>query len=383
MKVKDVKSFNIILETLINANELLLEKEAEDLKESLSSLFINVKPKLCLNNYSLLYDLNRTVSELYKNKSELQYKLNNYIIEYTGDEYFNDYVLESIEILKNCNSLDDIIYLRENINESVLKATNAIKSGFGSKHDKIVARDKKWLSTNKKKILSINFDEVELEVVSDYKTTFEGLINRHNIFDKNFANSANMDDIGSKISRFEDKNGNLKNGLDNYFRTGTSRREIGLRKVSGDSAREAVENMVAYCEAFLAGKSFLEEKLNNIIIAINDDNTKSSKATKKEPSIKSDETDDKEEPVDDGTKNNEKPLTFDANGKIKESFNLLALLEANEEEQKEIDKEKPEEESIESEPRGLKDRQVGIAVLLSVAEERYFDYIGILKGLIE
>ena len=383
MKVKDVKSFNIILETLINANELLLEKEAEDLKESLSSLFINVKPKLCLNNYSILYDLNRNVSELYKNKSELQYKLNNYIIEYTGDEYFNDYVLESIEILKNCNSLDDIIYLRENINESVLKATNAIKSGFGSKHDKIVARDKKWLSTNKKKILSLNFDEVELEVVSDYKTTFEGLINRHNIFDKNFTNSANIDDIGSKISRFEDKNGNLKNGLDNYFRTGTSRREIGLRKVSGDSAREAVENMVAYCEAFLAGKSFLEEKLNNIIVAINDDNMKSSKATKKEPSIKSDETDDKEEPVDDGTKNNEKPLTFDANGKIKESFNLLALLEANEEEQKEIDKEKPEEESIESEPRGLKDRQVGIAVLLSVAEERYFDYIGILKGLVE
>jgi hypothetical protein len=382
MKVKDVKSFNIILETLINANELLLEKEAEDLKESLSSLFINVKPKLCLNNYSLLYDLNRTVSELYKNKSELQYKLNNYIIEYTGDEYFNDYVLESIEILKNCNSLDDIIYLRENINESVLKATNAIKNGFGAKHDKIVARDKKWLSTNKKKILSLNFDEVELEVVSDYKTTFEGLINRHNIFDKNFANSANMDDIGSKISRFEDKNGNLKNGLDNYFRTGTSRREIGLRKVSGDSAREAVENMVAYCEAFLAGKSFLEEKLNNIIVAINDDNTKSSKATKKEPSIKSDETEVKEEPVGYDTKNNEKPLTFDANGKIKESFNLLALLEANEEEQKEENKEKPEE-SVESEPRGLKDRQVGIAVLLSVAEERYFDYIGILKGLVE
>lgn len=383
MKVKDVKSFNIILETLIKANELLLEKDSEDLKESLSSLFINVKPKLCLNNYSILYDLNRNVSELYKNKSELQYKLNNYIIEYTGDEYFNDYVLESIEILKNCNSLDDIIYLRENINESVLKATNAIKNGFGTKHDKIVARDKKWLSTNKKKILSLNFDEVELEVVSDYKTTFEGLINRHNIFDKNFTNSANMDDIGSKISRFEDKNGNLKNGLDNYFRTGTSRREIGLRKVSGDSAREAVENMVAYCEAFLAGKSFLEEKLNNIIVAINDDNMKSSKATKKEPSIKSDETDVKEEPVDDGTKNNEKPLTFDANGKIKESFNLLALLEANEEEQKEIDKEKPEEESVESEPRGLKDRQVGIAVLLSVAEERYFDYIGILKGLVE
>jgi hypothetical protein len=382
MKVNDIKSFNVIIETLIEANELIYEKNSTDLKESLHSLFINVKPKLQLTNYSFIYDVNKLTEMYYNNKSELLHTLNNYNIQYIGDDYYNDYVSESLEILKRCKVPHDILYLRENINESVLKATNAIKNGFGTKHDKIVARDKKWLSTNKKKILSLNFDEVELEVVSDYKTTFEGLINRHNIFDKNFANSANMDDIGSKISRFEDKNGNLKNGLDNYFRTGTSRREIGLRKVSGDSAREAVENMVAYCEAFLAGKSFLEEKLNNIIVAINDDNTKSSKATKKEPSIKSDETEVKEEPVGDDTKNNEKPLTFDANGKIKESFNLLALLEANEEEQKEENKEKPEE-SVESEPRGLKDRQVGIAVLLSVAEERYFDYIGILKGLVE
>ena len=379
MKVKDIKSFNIILETLITANEILLEKESDELKESLSSLFINVKPKLCLNNYSLLYDLNRNVSELYKNKPELQYKLNNYNIEYTGDEYFNDYVSESIKILKNCESIDDIVYLRENINESVLKATNAIKNGFGAKHDKIVARDKKWLSANKKKILSLNFDEIELEVVSDYKTSFEGLVNRHNIFDKNFTNSANIDDIGSKIARFEDKNGNLKNGLDNYFRTGTSRREIGLRKLSGDTAKEAVENMIEYCEAFMAGKSFLEEKLNNIIIAINDDNNKQYKNKKEES--KSTQKDE-----DTNTTNNkpsEEPMEFDANGKIKESFNLLALLEANEEEQKEENKEKPEEENVESEPRGLKDRQVGIAVLLSVAEERYFDYIGILKGLIE
>lgn len=379
MKVKDIKSFNIILETLITANELLLEKESDELKESLSSLFINVKPKICLNNYSLLYDLNRNVSELYKNKPELQYKLNNYNIEYTGDEYFNDYVSESIKILKNCESLNDIKYLRENINESVLKATNAIKNGFGAKHDKIVTRDKKWLNTNKKKILSLNFDEIELEVVSDYKTSFEGLINRHNIFDKNFTNSANMDDIGSKISRFEDKNGNLKNGLDNYFRTGTSRREIGLRKVSGDAAKEAIENMIEYCEAFMAGKSFLEEKLNNIIIAINDDNNKQIK-NKKEDS----QDDQKNKKAVPNTNPSEEPMEFDESGNVKESFNLLSLLEANEKEteKEEVDK-NSEDQPVESEPHGLKDRQVGIAVLLSVAEERYFDYINILKGLVE
>ena len=364
MKVNDIKSFDTILETILEANNMILSKESYELKESLVNLFLNIKPKLQLNNYSYIYDMTRNINLLYNDKQKLLESINNYNIEYIGDKYYDIYASESLKLIKKCTSIDDIRYLSEAISDSVLKATNAIKSGFGAKHDKIVARDKKWLNSNKKKILALNFDEVELEVVSDYKTTFEGLINRHNIFDKNFNNSANMDDISSKLSRFEDKNGNLKNGLDNYFRTGTSRREVGLRKLNGDAAKEAVENMIAYCEAFMAGKSFLEEKLNNIILAINDDNNKPKEEPKKE---------------------------------VKESFDLLALLEANEEKPKEdaeteeepVEEEKPKEEPKKEEPdtdekpNSLKDRQVGIAVLLSVAEERYFDYIGILKGLVE
>ncbi len=365
MKVNDIKSFDIILETIIKANEIINEKESHELKESLFKLFINIKPKLQLNNHSYVYDMTKTVNEYYNNKPQLLKSINNYKLDYNGDSYYNNYVSESLKIIQNYSRLEDIEYIYESINDSVLKTTNAIKSGFGAKHDKIVKRDKKWLNSNKKKILALNFNEIELEVVSDYKTTFEGLINRHNIFDKNFTNSSNMDDISSKLNRFEDKNGSLKNGLDNYFRTGTSRREIGLRKLSGDGAKEAVENMIAYCEAFMAGKSFLEEKLNNIILAINDDNNKPNEVTS-----------------------------------VKESFDLLALLEANENEQKQEEKEPKEEpkekeeepaeetepkekEENEERPHGLKDRQVGIAVLLSVAEERYFDYINILKGLVE
>jgi hypothetical protein len=59
MKVNDIKSFNVIIETLIEANELIYEKNSTDLKESLHSLFINVKPKLQLTNYSFIYDVNK------------------------------------------------------------------------------------------------------------------------------------------------------------------------------------------------------------------------------------------------------------------------------------------------------------------------------------
>ena len=50
------------------------------------------------------------------------------------------------------------------------------------------------------------------------------------------------------------------------------------------------------------------------------------------------------------------------------------------EEDKDVKSEKGE--SQENKKRTIRDRQIGIAVLLSVAEERYFDYINILRGLV-
>ena len=40
-------------------------------------------------------------------------------------------------------------------------------------------------------------------------------------------------------------------------------------------------------------------------------------------------------------------------------------------------------DNVQDNNRGLRDRQVGIAVLLTVAEDRYFDYIQILRGLLQ
>ena len=319
-----------------------------------------------MNNDLVLY--------IRKYKDMINNECNDYIIEEmitdlkeillkeSSDICTNIKILETFYNIKcNGNIIDELSSLEESIPNTILteeavanmsKTLSTMKAGFGSKHDKITKRDKSWLNKNSKKILKLNYDEIELEVLSDYKVTFEQLINRHNIFDKIFVNSANDDSLPDKLRRFEDKNENLKNGLDNYFRTGTSRREIGLRKVSGPEAKLAVENMIAYCESFIAGKSFLIEKLNAIIVSIND-------------------------------------------VKVKEEYDPIKILKEAVDDKKDIEEEPEVEEDIEEEPeenveekptepnRGIQDRQVGIAVLLTVAEERYFDYINILKGLAE
>lgn len=152
--------------------------------------------------------------------------------------------------------------------EGIGNVLSNIKNAFGSKHDKLVARDQKWLKDNKKKLLSLDYTNIELEVPSDYKVTFASLINHHDIFDKNFKGDSPSAD---KIARFKDKSGNLKNGLDNYYRTGSSRREIGLRKVSGNEAKTVVKAMIEYCNDFLSGKKYIDEKLDSISKEVEDE----------------------------------------------------------------------------------------------------------------
>jgi hypothetical protein len=330
--------------------------------------------------------------------NEMSNDLKNILIENSKDIELNYYILESFHVVNSKNDLCDIIYKLEDILTEDISIPN-IKKAFASKHDKIIERDKKWLNSNKKKLLGMDFEGVELEVLSDYKVTFEQLLNRHNIFDKLFVNSKDSDNLGESLRRFEDKNENLKNGLDNYFRTGTSRREIGLRKLSGEEAKVAVENMVAYCESFLSGRKFIEEKMNNIIISISDESVKESLSpidklrilleedasvkdimstskeistlNKKSKSIESEKVDDENKPKE---KNNTNEEDLELEG------------EPTDEEDLELEDEPTDEGDEKEQPsteRGINDRQIGVAVLLTVAEERYFDYINLLKGLIE
>ena len=96
--------------------------------------------------------------------------------------------------------------------------------------------------------------------------------------------------------------------------------------------------MIAYCESFLSGRKFIEEKLNKIVVELND---------------------------------------------VNESYIIREAEELDFEDEEFEDDEQPQEPEQNENKRSLSDRQVGAAVLLTVAEARYFDYINILKGLAE
>lgn len=347
--------------------------------------------------------------------TEMLHDLKYLLLNESNDSDLNISILETFHNINQDNAIEKIDKLESLITEGIEISISKIKLGFLNKHDKIIQRDKKWLSQNKKKILNLDYTEVELEVLSDYKVTFEQLLNRHNIFDKIFVNSDNIEnDLTEKLRRFEDKNSDLKNGLDNYYRTGTSRREIGLRKIKGDEAKLAVENMVAYCENFLSGRQFLEEKMNNIIVAINDSEVKESLSPinklrillEENSDIKDIENTSKElKDITNKSKSKDQSKVNNDDSDIKDIEDTAEDLKDVDDKSDDVDNENvddeledeninddeledeedndSEEQTNDSPQRSIKDREIGIAVLLTIAEERYFDYINIIKGLAE
>lgn len=299
----------------------------------------------------------------------------------------------------NDNNVIERLEELENLLEGSEISISSIKSSFNSKYDKIVQRDKQWLKTNKKKLLGLNYGDAELEILNDYKVTMEQLLNRHSTFEKAFTNQ----DVN--LTKFKDKRDDLKNGLDNYFRSGASYREVGLKRVKGEEAKLAVENMVTYCETFLNDKKPIEDKINAVIVAVSDSSVKESLSPietlrsllEADNALKDIENSSKELSKMNNTKKvedkseNKKAEKVDVTEPEKEKNNKSEKVDVTKDEKptkEEVPEEEPEtteeevpEEQEEKPSNELNDRQIGIAVLLSVIEARYFDYIKILKEL--
>lgn len=335
-------------------------------------------------------------------RKEMIIDLKHILLNESVDIDINYSILETFYDINDNNVIDRLEGLENLLEGSEISISN-IKSSFNSKYDKIVQRDKQWLKTNKKKLLGLNYGDAELEILNDYKVTMEQLLNRHSTFEKAFTNQ----DVN--LIKFKDKRDDLKNGLDNYFRSGASYREVGLKRVKGEEAKLAVESMVSYCETFLNDKKPIEDKINAVIVAVSDSSVKESLSPietlrallEADDALKDIENTSKELSKMNNTKKveekpeNKKSEKVDVTEPEKEEKNnkpeKVDVTKDEKSTKEEVPEEEPEtaEEEIPEETEGenntsdngLGDRQIGIAVLLSVIEARYFDYIKILKEL--
>lgn len=281
---------------------------------------------ICLIRESLLNLFNKlTTARNSFNIQDDEYKI-----------YLENVKIESnnnlINITNSINNLisDNVLLTEANNNEAYLEKVKRI---FDDKLKKIIARDSKFVKDLPAKKVSV---DVELEVPDDNKVSFDSLMQRYNTFSRSF--NGDSDIIESRIKKYQDKNGDLKNGLDNYFRTGSAKKEAGSKKMSGDQAIQAVKNMVTYCNDYLKNGNKISNLINELIKSNNETQTESY-------------------------------LTSFAGY----PYPLYEANEKNKNDEKNEDKEKPLDIQH--------NKQIGITSLMTIAEQRYFDYINALRSL--
>lgn len=386
--------------------DILLESEDFIIKEMVNDIVLNINNTIgnFKSNLKIYSEMNRSVEQLIYLKKGIRNNDYDLIIEslnnslcdvitmrnkYTSDYRLDDIFVENAKLIANSKLTNRINHLKYSINESysyiqenvLLEADNntnnnldRIKGMFGSKHDKLVSRDKKFLEGLKdsKKISA----DMELEVPDDNNVTFDKLMSRYD----NFIKTISRDN--DNVSKFSDKNGDLKNGLDNYFRTGSAKKESGTRKMSGDAAITAVSNMIEYCKAYLENKSTIIGKMDDMVSDNSDVKTESYIIFEADDQNNNNNNNNGES-LSDGIKDdNNNQNDKDTNNQNNNNDNKSN--ENNDKEEKKDDNKNEnnnDDDKEETKNDVNKNKQIGINTLLTIIEQRYFDYIKVLRTL--
>ena len=332
---KSINEYNemkrIINESFVNINKARRSNDINLIESSIDDMFIGFLSKRKEINYTG----DDRSDEL--TLSESQDIADSKIIQ-IRDEYIS--IIESTEFkhynLMEATKTNNVTYL------------NSVKKAFESKHSQLVERDKEVIKSAKQRLK--NLDGVELEVPVDNDVSFDKLISRYSSFDRHFKKG----DEKTSSKKFEDSKGNLKTGIENFLRSGSAKKEVSTKKVSGDDAKNAISRMIEYCEDFLAGKESVTDKIE---LVVND--------------------------LESNTNGVEEGFVLESSSNY-----FYSLLEAKDDVKEEEDKTETKEddnnqndETPEDLNKSTHNRRTGITSLMTIAEKRYFDYINTINSL--
>lgn len=255
---------------------------------------------------------------------------------------------------------------------------NKVKTMFKQKIEKLKARDLKWLQENKKAILNAKVDNLEVNVNSDYKDSYNNMVMRCDKY-LNLYNGMKYDDpsLDVKLERntknYADKEGNLKQGLINFYRTGQPKKEVSIVTLRGNEIKNNLDDLYNYCTSFLSNSNAvfkqiqdLERKLNEIERVMDKRNI-----TENFCYIEND-------------------LLTNTDLALCENFHLL--LESDSEDKPKIgvqQRNETEEETSKLSDKGVsgynkmfRDEHMGLTAFLTAAEQKYFETIKILRAIV-
>ena len=144
----------------------------------------------------------------------------------------------------------------KNILDALLGLIQSVQEAFLSKHKKITERDLKWLKENESKLRQIDTNHIEINIHSDFKKRLADARTVYNSFTSIIENNINTikdyEEFKSKIKPFTDSNGDLKNGLINRYRTGSSNSSYTINNMKGKAIQNVIPDLISYCRDFIS-----------------------------------------------------------------------------------------------------------------------------------
>lgn len=142
-----------------------------------------------------------------------------------------------------------------------------IRDMFINKINSLRKRDSGWLKDNKSKIANINTDGVIIDVYSDIDKGFSGVGNQLSSITNKLNNlklDENIYENSKKITdKYRDSNGNLRQGTMNFMRSGNAKNEPKLISIKGSQISTTLSKMHSYCEEYLAKYKSLEKVIQD------------------------------------------------------------------------------------------------------------------------
>lgn len=271
----------------------------------------------------------------------------------------------------------------KNVGNKVFKALKEflakIKNMFKMKLNKLRERDLKWLQENKKAILNVKTDNIEVNVYDDYNKTYDDMISRCDRYINMLTGIKTSDpSVSSKLEQkekqYSDKDGNLKQGLINFYRTGDPKKVSKVISLRGSQIKNSLNDMYDYCIAFLNCNSKVMKELSDLEKKVND--------FEKEMERRN---------ITENFCLVENDYIYNTDLALCENFHLLLENENNAKEpkvgvqQRDTAREemsKISDNGVSGANKILRDQQLGLTSFLTVSEKKYFELIKILRALV-
>jgi hypothetical protein len=132
----------------------------------------------------------------------------------------------------------------------------SVQEAFLSKHKKITERDLRWLKENESKLRQLDTNHIEINIHSDFKKRLADARTVYNSYTSIIENNINTfkdyEAFRAKMKPFTDSNNDLKAGLMNRYRTGSSNSPYTIINMKGKAIQNAIPDLITYCRDFIA-----------------------------------------------------------------------------------------------------------------------------------